>query len=264
MHIRCEQCELDMEVPPGAVGKTLRCPACGGTFTCRLPTAQVVEDEPQELVLSDEVEPVEEVIELAEEVEPESDEDADAMDLTDAAPADAALDVMSRRQPKKIIKENPRQWYVMLGGVAAVALTYEELKAKAAAGKIRPKDKIHYAPRELTLQAREVPGLFPEQDAKRKKQEEEAKKPKFRLRKPDQAKAAQIADLAATLGLTAEAEGGAAEGADDDEPTGAEGAEAAGDTADDAASDSDNPLQQLLQAQSEPQPKKKPATKEDK
>ncbi len=57
----------------------------------------------------------------------------------------------------------------IVDGVAAVALTYKELVVRAGERRIKPKDRIYYAPKDATLHARDIPGLFPDIDAKRPK-----------------------------------------------------------------------------------------------
>jgi len=210
MHVRCEHCGLDVEAPSGSVGKKLRCPQCGGVFTCALPKAAVVsEDEPgpaEELLLEDrleETEPAEAAMELAEQI---SDEPAPpAQPLS----ADEALSGMARDRPEPVVQENPRHWYVLVSGVAAVALTYEELRAKAAAGAVTAKTKLFYAPKELALRAGDVPGLFADLDARRA----EAAKPKPPARRPSPEATATAADAAAALnGLGGDEASAAADG----------------------------------------------------
>jgi len=194
MHVRCEHCGLDMEAPSGSVGRSLRCPQCHKTFVCRLPQAVVVEPEPEpeEIVLEDEIvaeEPAEELLELTEAAE--EFEEVSPLDAAAEATAnvDEALDQMQDGTPKTVYKESPRQWYVMVGGVAAVALTYAELKHKAAVALVKPKTKIYYAPKDVTLMARDVPGLFPEDQVKPR-----------RRRKLSAKQADAVDDLAAALG----------------------------------------------------------------
>ena len=92
---------------------------------------------------------------------------------TPSAPKLDPLQALSRaeaaaeKKPKP--KPNPRQWYVIIDGVAAVALTYKELVVRAGERRIKPKDRIYYAPKDATLHARDIHGLFPDIDAKRPK-----------------------------------------------------------------------------------------------
>ena len=160
MRIRCQQCGLDMDVPPRTEGSRLRCPECQFEFICALPRAVEVDQPPaagsEEIVLVEEVD-----------ARP-ADSPTDA--LADAArSADEALAEMHGDAPAEVARENPRKWYVMVGGAAAVALTYQELKHRAAAGQITPRTKLWYAPKDVHLSARDVPGLFPEIDAQRTK-----------------------------------------------------------------------------------------------
>ena len=161
MHIRCRDCGVDMAVPARAEGKRLRCPECGREFICELPQG-IILDEPagndEEIVLIDELTGAaapesefplaEEVIDPLEWASPETPLAEEA--LADMAPA----------KPDYIVKENPRRWHVMVGGIDAVALTWEQLKQRAAAGDIRPRTELWYAPKDITLQARDLPGLF--------------------------------------------------------------------------------------------------------
>lgn len=170
MRIRCEQCGLDMEVPADSVGRKLKCPGCKLVFVCRLPRAIVVDDASlaadDDLVLLDEVidEPIAPLEALAAEPAEPSPPPAPQ------ASADEALAEMSQAAPRQVTRENPRQWHVIVGGVRAVALTYPELVAKAARGDLKPKTKIYYAPEDLTISARDIPGLFAEIDAERQQQ----------------------------------------------------------------------------------------------
>lgn len=168
MRICCEKCGLDMDVPPDTAGRKLKCPGCRVEFICPRPAA----------VEADERAPADEPVVLAEELDGPAEKLAD---LTKAAnepspPTSAkamageALANMGRGQPRKpVVRESPRQWQVIVGGVAAVALSYKQLVEKAARGEIKPKTKIHYAPKALTLSAGEIPGLFPDIDAEREK-----------------------------------------------------------------------------------------------
>jgi len=118
--------------------------------------------EPEDrLVLDDEVD---EEIRLAD----DPDLDVPEPPVVESDPI-AALSRAETTQPKRRTKPNPKQWYVIVDGVAAVALTYQELVARASKGLIRPKDKIYYAPKDATLSAGDIPGLYPELDAKRPK-----------------------------------------------------------------------------------------------
>jgi len=155
MIVRCPHCGLDMEAPPEGVGRRVRCPGCRQAFVCRVPRATLVDGPPETegLVLEDEVS-------LA------SSPPAAQAPPAPARPEDALAE-LGKARPKSEVKPNPRQWYVMVEGMAAVALTFQELAARAAEGKVRPKDKIYYAPKDLTIAAREIPGLFPDLDARR-------------------------------------------------------------------------------------------------
>jgi hypothetical protein len=213
MRIRCPHCGLDLQVPPDSEGKTLRCPGCRESFDCRLPKAIVVEGEEappsspppppqeQELLLEDEVAP-------PEESPPDPVPSRPPPQPSPGLKADEALSELGRAQPRRIVKESSRQWYVLVGGVAAVALTYEQLKAKAAAGEIKPKTKIFYAPKDVTLPARDLPGLFGEEGADRDK-------PRRRRRLSEDA-AAAVADAAEALSRLDDARGPAA--SDGEEP----------------------------------------------
>ncbi len=203
MHIRCEQCGVDMEVPPRTEGKKLRCPECGLEFICRLPQAIVLDEggiappDTAEVVLADESEFV-----LAEEVS------LPAGDETGEEAPDSALDQMAAaagqageiplglttRKSDYIVKPSPRQWHVMIGGAAAVALTYQELKDRAAAGEITPRDKVWYAPKDVTISVSDLPGLFPAHDAKRA-EAEKARRPVIPAGPPDPEAAALIRAL---------------------------------------------------------------------
>ena len=149
----------------------LRCPNCEKTFLCEIPKAVVVGEpppQPESIILEDEIAPPPEPIQLIEEPPPAAPEGNDPP----AASLEEALAEMGHdAQPRPKPKENPRHWCVVVEGVAAVALTYRELVAHAREGKIKPKTKIYYAPKEVTIPARDIPGLFPEEDAKRAEQE---------------------------------------------------------------------------------------------
>jgi len=156
MRIRCEQCGLDMDVPPQTEGRKLRCPECAFEFICALPRAIEVDQ-------SSAAAGGEEIV-LAEEADSAAPVEAAG---ADAQPAEEALAEMHGEEPAEVARESPRKWYVMVGGAAAVALTYRELKERAAAGRITPRTKLWYAPKDVTLSARDLPGLFPEIDAER-------------------------------------------------------------------------------------------------
>ena len=184
MRIRCEQCGLDMEVAPDSVGKKLKCPECMLVFVCQVPRAIVVDEQGQDgdLVVLDEL--------IEEPAGP-------------TASADEALARMSRAAPKQVLRESPRQWHIIIGGVPAVALTYRELVQRAAEGEVKPKTRIYYAPKNLTMPARDIPGLFADIDAKRR----QAGKPKP-VRPLTQAEKAEAAALAEALGAVGEADSG--------------------------------------------------------
>ena len=208
MIVRCRYCGLDVEAPPGSLGQLLRCPSCEETFRCEIPVASIVDEpapppppapEPEDrLVLDDEVD---EEIRLA---------DDPLLAPPDPPPVTddpiAALIRAEAAEPKPRTRPNPRQWYVIVDGVAAVALTYKELVARAGKGLIRPKDKIYYAPKDATISAGDIPGLYPELDAKRPKPQAPP-----RARGPLATDAGAAAD--ALAGLEQEAE----EVADEDE-----------------------------------------------
>lgn len=161
MRIRCQQCGLDMDVPPRTEGSRLRCPECQFEFICVLPRAIEVDQPPaggEEIVLVDEVAPARPA-DAPDPAAPPADSPADALAAAAARSAD--------EPPTKIPRESPRKWYVMVAGAAAVALTYQELRQRAAAGLITPRTKLWYAPKDVHLSARDVPGLFPEIDAQR-------------------------------------------------------------------------------------------------
>ena len=170
MRIRCQQCGLDMDVPPRTEGSRLRCPECQFEFICALPRAIEVE---QPAAGSDEIILVEEVdaagpADAADADTRPAESPGDALAAA-ARSADEALAEMHGDAPAEVVRESPRKWYVMVGGAAAVALTYRELKQRAATGKITPRTKLWYAPKDVHLSARDVPGLFPEIDAERPK-----------------------------------------------------------------------------------------------
>lgn len=169
MRIRCQQCGLDMDVPPRTEGSRLRCPECQFEFICALPRAVEVDQPPaagsEEIVLAEEVDAAGPV-EAADADAPSADSPADALAAA-AGSADEALAETHGDAPAEVARESPRKWYVMVGGAAAVALTYQELRQRAAAGQITPRTKLWYAPKDVHLSARDVPGLFPEIDAQR-------------------------------------------------------------------------------------------------
>ena len=182
MRVRCEHCGLDVEAPPDSVGKKIRCPECAGVFVCRLPEAEVLAEDGQEqeqgepggeLVLVDELTeplPDDQAIELTEGLEVAEEPPVEPEVPAEAASPEEVLSDLGAAEPKRVVVENPRHWYIVVSGVAAVALTYDELKAKAAAGVVKPKTKVYYAPKDVTLRARDVPGLFGEEDKARRAQ----------------------------------------------------------------------------------------------
>ncbi|HET6427073.1 MAG TPA: hypothetical protein VM389_05155 [Phycisphaerae bacterium] len=197
MRVRCEHCGMDMEALPGSEGRSVRCPGCGGIFACRLPVAEIVEAIPYEqdgeVLLSEEI-PEPDDLELTDELAEEG----------PAEPVETVDDVLARAvrdKPKRIVEENPRQWYVMVGGVAAVALTFEELRQRAAEGQLKPRAKIFYAPKDVTVRARDIPGLFGAEDAKRAEKAAKAATPAKPRRAAAPAGAAEdeAADLADAL-----------------------------------------------------------------
>ncbi len=210
MRIRCRKCGLDMEVRPDSVGRKLKCPACSLVFVCQVPRAIVVDGRPEGQA-DDDLVVLEEVIE-----EPAEAEDA-LTSLTGATepplpsappqPPAKALEEMHQSAPKRVVRANPRQWYVLVGGVPAVALSYQELVRKAAEGEVKPKSKIYYAPQDLTVQAREIPGLFADIDAKRA-QQSPAPRP---ARRPTAAEQAEAAAAAEALDAADSAQGRAAQ-----------------------------------------------------
>jgi hypothetical protein len=167
MRIRCDYCLIDLQAPSNAIGKTIRCPACGRSFPCRLPTAIVDDTAPDqpgesEVVLEEVVQEAPPELAFAGAVEPEP--------VIDFIPAevpvpDDALAMLDK--PKPVMKESSRQWHVIVAGVPAVALTLAELKERVAEGLVKPRHKIYFAPQDVTLPARDVPGLFPELARKR-------------------------------------------------------------------------------------------------
>ena len=161
MRIRCEQCGLDMDVPPQTEGRKLRCPECEFEFICALPRAIEVDQ-------SSAAAGGEEIL-LAEEADAQPADSSEEAIAAAARSAEEALAEMHGEEPAEVARESPRKWYVMVGGAAAVALSYRELKERAAAGRITPRTKLWYAPKDVHLSARDVPGLFPEIDAQRTK-----------------------------------------------------------------------------------------------
>lgn len=135
-----------------------------------------------------------EPVELTAEVEEES--PLEAFAAASVSADEALAEMRSAAGPKRIVKENPHQWYVMVAGVAAVALTYRELVAKAAKDEIKPKSKIYYAPAGLTVPAQDIPGLFPQQYEKRKKKG----KVKVSSRRPSAKASSKVTDIAEALG----------------------------------------------------------------
>jgi hypothetical protein len=158
-----------LEVAPATVGRKLRCPDCGEEFICRLPKAIVVDGQPRS----------EELVVLADELDASADELAALSEAMEAGPpleppAPAKPDTgprpkraPDREPPARLARDGPRQWHVVVGGVPAVALSYGQLVRRAAWGEIKPKTKIYYAPKDLTLSAGDIPGLFAEIDARR-------------------------------------------------------------------------------------------------
>ncbi|OPX21669.1 MAG: hypothetical protein B1H04_06245 [Planctomycetales bacterium 4484_123] len=241
MHVRCEHCGLDMEAPSGSVGKKIRCPQCFGIFVCRLPEAEVVREdgraqgEPaEELVLEEELpEPLsdDQAIELTEGLEVADEPPVEPEVPAEAASPEEVLSDLGAGQPKRVVVENPRHWYVLVGGVAAVALTYDELKARAAAGVVKPKTRIYYAPKDVTLRARDVPGLFAEQG-----QPGQAGRVSPRPTRPSggqvAAEASEVADALSSLGTNGAAAGPAPEPPEQQADPGGQGGDELGDAAD--------------------------------
>ena len=231
---------MDMDAPRGSEGKAVRCPGCGGVFTCRLPVAEVIEAVPLEpegeMLLTDEVP----------ETAPAAFKPIDQLDEEELAELDEAAesvaDILARAvrdKPKRVVKENPRQWCVMVGGVAAVALTFEELRERAASGQLKPKTKILYAPRNVTVRARDIPGLFGGAEAGRTRQADKPEEPRRRRKAPpagaDAPAAAAVADALSRLG-------GGPNGEAEDAPERDEAAEALrrlGEAAEDAGEQGD-------------------------
>jgi len=194
---------MDMEAPAGSEGRNLRCPGCGGVFAWRLPVAEIVETDPDdprgEVLLSDEISDPEPAASGPTE-ELEEEEEGEEVEAIEDVLARAAED-----KPKRIVEENPRQWYVMVGGVAAVALTFEELQQRAGGGQVKPKTRIFYARKGVTVRARDIPGLFPDEGARRaEKAEKEGKAGKSRrpraAKAPADPEADDIADALRRLG----------------------------------------------------------------
>ncbi len=175
----------------------LRCPSCEKTFLCEIPKATVVGEPPAgnaSIILADELPepPPPEPIQLIEEPPPAAPEPTSPPASLEETLAEMGRDAEPRPKPK----ENPRQWCVVVDGVAAVALTYRELVARAHEGKIKPRTKIYYAPKEVTVPARDIPGLFPEADAKRAEQAAR-ERPTFRPSAASAAAAAALDQMAA-------------------------------------------------------------------
>ena len=220
MRIRCGQCGLDMEVPPDCEGKKLRCPGCGLAFVCQVPKAIVLDEPPpaeadEELILVEEVEqPPDPLGALKAAADGSGPAEVPA---EPKASVDEALAEMHQPAPKPIVRENSRPWHVFVGGVPAVALTYQELVQRAAAGEITPKTKIRYAPEGLTIPARDISGLFAEIDAQRQ-QEAPKPGPARRLSRAEQDEAASLAQALAAAGAE-EAAPAPPEAGDDDRST---------------------------------------------
>jgi hypothetical protein len=174
----------------------LRCPNCEKTFLCEIPKATVVGESPaapESIILEDELpQPV-----------PQADQAPPPLPERNDSPAasleEALAEMGGDAEPRPKPRENPRQWCVVVDGVAAVALTYRELVARAREGKIKRKTKIYFAPKEVTIPARDIPGLFPEEDARRAEQA-------ARKRPASGSSAASAAAAAAALDQMAEAE----------------------------------------------------------
>lgn len=192
LRIRCEQCELDMEVPSGSVGKKLKCPGCGRIFVCRLPKA-IVPDAPAVAAPSDELAVLEDVVETPPDAAAEL---ARASAGTKQAPDDALAE-LDRSGPRRRVRPNRRHWHVIVAGVPAVALTYDQLIQMAAAGQVKPKTKIYYSPKDVTIPARDIPGLFPALDAERRRAARP--RPVRRLSKDELAEASALAEALGTL-----------------------------------------------------------------
>ena len=148
----------------------LRCPNCEKTFLCEIPKATVVGESPaapESILLEDELPQPPQPVPPADQAPPPLPERNDS---PAASPEEALAEMGDVAAPKPKPRENPRQWCVVVDGVAAVALTYRELVGRAREGKIKPKTKIYFAPKEATILARDIPGLFPEEDARRAEQ----------------------------------------------------------------------------------------------
>jgi hypothetical protein len=163
MKVQCKICGIHLEAPPGCEGRKLRCPECGGVFVASIPRAALA-DEPAHTPPADEPVLLEDVVQT-EPLAPSPPEppEEEPIELTEEAgtPADV-LAKMGQGKPQQLVRPSARQWHVLVAGVPAVALTYPELRRKAAAGEIKPRTKVHYVPRDLTMRAGDVPGLFPE------------------------------------------------------------------------------------------------------
>lgn len=209
-----------MEAPSGSAGRKLRCPGCRGIFLGPLPQAILV-DEPAG--------PDAGVVLLEEEVpsrpapaRPKTPDPADLIGFSDApsrrdplpgfapppkivppAPAKSAEDTLDRLSAPKITVDNPRQWRIKVGGIPAVAVTYKDLQALAKAGKITPKTELRYEPKDLDLRARDLPGLFPAEDARREQQAKAQPQPHRKVikvsrlpgRGPESKQADELADV---------------------------------------------------------------------
>jgi len=208
LRIRCEQCELDMEVPSGSVGKKLKCPGCGRIFVCQLPKA-IALDAPAVAAPSDELVVLKDAVEAPPDAAAEL---AQASAGTKQA-ADDALAELDRSGPKRRVRPNRRHWHVIVAGVPAVALTYDQLVQKAAAGQIKPKTKIYYSPKDVTIPARDIPGLFRAIDAERRRAARP--RPVRRLSKDELAEASALADALGTLNAGQAGEDDAASQADE-------------------------------------------------
>ena len=103
MRVRCRHCDIDLEVPADAEGRTIRCPSCRETFVCEIPQAVVVDPESPpagnegELLLSEELPPADDALELTEEAPPEA---AAPPDDRPASEILADLDITETRHPQ--------------------------------------------------------------------------------------------------------------------------------------------------------------------
>jgi hypothetical protein len=226
MLIRCPKCQLEMDVPGDCVGRRLQCPGCRHAFACPRPKVIVLDEvAPPEgsqrpegvIVLKEVVEPGDERIGRGPEAGgagsgeadgPASRPGATPLDAMAAAaakrserlPPEQVLARMGGQAPEKAVREDPRQWHVIVGGVPAVALTFEELVRQAAAGQVKPRSRVYYAPQGLTLSAREIPGLFPDLDAKRRQEAKAASRPARRLSAAEKAEASTLAEALGSVG----------------------------------------------------------------